>query len=414
MVPLISLLLLSNGAHSSTINVSNYNVNVHVTCELSTKTENDFKCVASCGDIKLEHWPITINDTHTKCFVNTMTHVEANVSDKYVWLYGFGSATLLNVASISGIAFSPIIQKSYFPWILLGMMGIGFGSMISVSVLNLLPVVMDNGDVEMKFPVIVLVSIFVFYMCDQILRFWQFDREEACVSAITNNDEDNSSTRRVTGVNSLSEENKITNIIIPVKSIKDIPAIVYMVLISDGLHNFVDGLAIGAAFRGDPKSAIGLVLAILFEEVPCELGDFALFLKAGLAVRHAVILNFVGACTNYIGVAIGISIGDNEMIHRYIYAIAGGMFMYISLSIILVEIVDIQTKMTKLATYGFVGKTKKHALKDTLLKSGNVVIWGKYDYMAEACRQHETTTYQRITKAETKNVHQTFATPLDL
>ena len=46
-------------------------------------------------------------------------------------------------------------------------------------------------------------------------------------------------------------------------------------------------------------------LAVLCEEFPHELGDFAVLLNSGMTVRQAMMYNFLSACTCYLGLVIG-------------------------------------------------------------------------------------------------------------
>ncbi len=45
-----------------------------------------------------------------------------------------------------------------------------------------------------------------------------------------------------------------------------------MIIFGDGLHNFIDGLSIGAAFAGNIMTGISVSLAVICEELPHELG----------------------------------------------------------------------------------------------------------------------------------------------
>lgn len=61
------------------------------------------------------------------------------------------------------------------------------------------------------------------------------------------------------------------------------------------------------------------------------IGDFAILLNAGMSYRAALFFNFLSACSCYAGLVVGIVLGDNFSANQWIYAIAGGMFLYISL-----------------------------------------------------------------------------------
>ncbi|XP_048728093.1 metal cation symporter ZIP14-like isoform X2 [Ostrea edulis] len=111
----------------------------------------------------------------------------------------------------------------------------------------------------------------------------------------------------------------------------EVKTIAWMIIIGDGLHNFLDGLAIGAAFTDSIFAGMSISLAVICEELPHELGDFAILLNSGMTVKKALMYNFLSACMCYLGLVFGTILGANTTAHLWIFAIAGGMFLYISL-----------------------------------------------------------------------------------
>jgi zinc transporter ZupT len=109
--------------------------------------------------------------------------------------------------------------------------------------------------------------------------------------------------------------------------------LVWMVIIGDGIHNLIDGLSLGAALSDSHLTGFSIAIAILFEEVPHELGDYAILVSSGMTPRRAALCNLMSASTCYIGLVIGIICSDlsTSSSNSYIFAIAGGMFLYISI-----------------------------------------------------------------------------------
>ena len=65
-----------------------------------------------------------------------------------------------------------------------------------------------------------------------------------------------------------------------------IATVAWMIIFGDGVHNFIDGLSIGAAFSESILTGISISAAVLCEEFPHELGDFAVLLKSGMNMRQ--------------------------------------------------------------------------------------------------------------------------------
>ena len=60
-------------------------------------------------------------------------------------------------------------------------------------------------------------------------------------------------------------------------------------------------------------------------------GDFAILLNSGMSMKQALSYNFLSACMCYLGLIFGIVLGENTQGSHWVFAIAAGMFLYISL-----------------------------------------------------------------------------------
>ncbi|XP_062386021.1 zinc transporter ZIP4 [Sardina pilchardus] len=117
----------------------------------------------------------------------------------------------------------------------------------------------------------------------------------------------------------------------------------YMITIGDGIHNFADGLAIGAAFSMSWKSGLATSLAVLCHELPHELGDFAILLHCGMSVKKALLLNMASAMTSFIGLYISLSVATDAATKEWIAAVTAGLFLYVGLADMLPSMVHVNS-----------------------------------------------------------------------
>lgn len=106
-----------------------------------------------------------------------------------------------------------------------------------------------------------------------------------------------------------------------------------LIVIGDTLHNFIDGLAIGASFLVSPATGIITTIAITAHEIPQEIGDFGLLLAKGMKKRNVVLANLLSALATVVGAVLVYALGGSVPISEPILlAITAGFFIYIAAS----------------------------------------------------------------------------------
>jgi zinc and cadmium transporter len=111
----------------------------------------------------------------------------------------------------------------------------------------------------------------------------------------------------------------------------------YLILIGDGLHNFIGGLAIAGTFLIDVRLGVTAWLAAAAHEIPQELGDFAVLINGGWSKRGALACNVASALTFLLGgiVAYVASFSVNV---DFLVPFAAGNFLYIGASDLVPEV----------------------------------------------------------------------------
>lgn len=102
-------------------------------------------------------------------------------------------------------------------------------------------------------------------------------------------------------------------------------------LIADFLHNFTDGLAIGASFTSGTKLGLSTTISIFLHEVPHEIGDYAILIQSGFSKRKAIMLQAVTAIGAVSGTILSLIIGSqDEKANAWILPFTAGGFIYIA------------------------------------------------------------------------------------
>lgn len=85
----------------------------------------------------------------------------------------------------------------------------------------------------------------------------------------------------------------------------DIHPSAFLVIIGDGIHNFIDGFAIAATFIASPALGLTTTLAIAAHEIPQEIADYSILRHSGLSAKRAIQFNFISALTSVAGGIVG-------------------------------------------------------------------------------------------------------------
>ncbi len=106
-----------------------------------------------------------------------------------------------------------------------------------------------------------------------------------------------------------------------------------MILIGDALHNFVDGVAIAAAFGVSTSLGVTTAVAVIAHEVPQEVGDFAILLQSGYSQQRALLYNTLSSLAALLGAVLTYFLLPivQDMV-PYLLAISAASFVYIALA----------------------------------------------------------------------------------
>lgn len=105
----------------------------------------------------------------------------------------------------------------------------------------------------------------------------------------------------------------------------------YLNITGDIVHNFCDGLIIGAVFLIDIKLGIATTLAIVFHEIPHELGNFTILIYGGFSKVKALSFNFLSSLFAIAGTVAGFySASRFTGFSHVLLPVAAGGFIYIA------------------------------------------------------------------------------------
>jgi zinc and cadmium transporter len=205
------------------------------------------------------------------------------------------STFVISLLSFVGVL-TLVLKEKWLDKILLSLVALASGALMGGAFFHLLPEAIEKLDGERVF-VWVLVAIVVFLVVEKFFQ-WRHCHKDHC----------------------------------------EIHSFGYMTLIGDGLHNFIDGLIIAAAFMESVTLGLTVSLAVVLHEIPQEFGDFGALISAGFKKKRALLVNFFAALTAIAGGVVGFFLaGYSREFIKILVPFAAGSFIYIAASDLLPE-----------------------------------------------------------------------------
>ncbi|QPK62487.1 ZIP family metal transporter [Methylomonas sp. LL1] len=216
--------------------------------------------------------------------------------------------------------------------------GISFavGALLTGAFCGLIPHAFEEVPVEDMsiLSATILIGILLFFMLEKLL-VWRHCHSHACEAHGEDSHEDhhdhnphNDHGRRVAGM---------------------------FIILGDSIHNFVDGVLIGAAFLTDPQLGMVTSLAVAAHEIPQEVGDFAILLHSGYTRGKALFYNVLASLSTVIGGVLAyFSLGDLHHILPYFLTLAASSFIYIAVADLIPSLHHKTDIKTSLQQIGFI------------------------------------------------------------
>ncbi|XP_040270709.1 metal cation symporter ZIP14 isoform X1 [Bufo bufo] len=318
--------------------------------------------------------PSILQQLETKaCQENAILHndteTEGRPSSAEVWGYGFLCVTVISLSSLLGAGVVPFMKKACYKRLLLFFIALAIGTLYSNALFQLIPEAFGFNPQEDSYiatSAVLFGGFYLFFFTEKVLKMLlnrkhehghshytadtsKRDAEEGVTEKLQNGDLDHMIPPPGGSESDLRQHPGDEKVVVGSLAVQELPGkqsscywlkgiqysdigtLAWMITLSDGLHNFIDGLAIGASFTVSVFQGVSTSIAILCEEFPHELGDFVILLNAGMSIPQALFFNFLSACCCYLGLAFGILAGSHFS-SNWIFGLAGGMFLYIALA----------------------------------------------------------------------------------
>ena len=213
----------------------------------------------------------------------------------FLWIVGSG--ILMSAIALIG-AVTLVLKEQTLQRIILPLVAFSAGSLLGGAFFHMIPAAVERVGPHPSLFLWVLVGFTVFFALEQFLHWHHCHRPDA--------------------------------------ECRKMP-LTYLILLGDGLHNWMGGLSVAATFVMDIRLGIATWLAAAAHEVPQELGDFAVLLHGGWTKGKALLFNVLSALTFLVGGLMAYTVSSQIDIW-FLVPFAAGNFLYIGASDLVPEV----------------------------------------------------------------------------
>ncbi len=104
-----------------------------------------------------------------------------------------------------------------------------------------------------------------------------------------------------------------------------------LLLVGDAVHNLADGVILGTAFLIDPAVGVAVGVGLALHELPQEIVEFAIFMRAGYTRSQALFRNFISASSIVVGTALTITLASHAEEKLWVITgLAAGNLLYLA------------------------------------------------------------------------------------
>ncbi|MFH1112269.1 MAG: ZIP family metal transporter [Patescibacteria group bacterium] len=233
-----------------------------------------------------------------------------------IWLYALVSVFIVSLASFVGLLVFPLPHER-LKKILGFLISFAAGALLGDAFIHILPELVELAGFTILISVYLLGAMVVFYILEHFIRWHHYHH--------------------------IDEADK--------------HPVGYLNLVGDGFHNFIDGMIIGASYLVSIPLGIITTLAVLFHELPQEIGDFAILLHSGFTKKRALLFNFLSAATAILGVILVLWLGQQtKALLPALLSLTAGGFIYIAMVDLIPELhKEVEAKKALAQLLSFLG-----------------------------------------------------------